>query len=474
MNELTESIETIPYENRIFVNRSLRMEHITAIGFDMDYTLAIYKEAAEFLTWKLALDRLVNTYDYPKSALNLKYKPDFSIRGLVLDTQRGNILKLDSHKFVQRVIHGFRPLSHDDIREEYRNILLRFAGKRFVVVDSLFERPEVYMYASLIKMLENERGKKLRMDEYKRLFRAIRDSVDSVHADGSLKIKLVEDLDTYFHKDPGLAPTLHKLRSTGKKLFLLTNSEWWFVNRVMTFLLNDCHPDYRNWRQFFDLLIVKSGKPDFFSTRTPFMQVDTETGEPVSIAQDALVRENVYQGGNIHDLEEWWNHSGDSILYVGDNIFSDIVRSKKRTTWRTAMIIPELEDELSRTRHVADRIQLISKEEDLLRDLHLRMKALHLRMKKGEEIHHEAEEAKEDVHSLEKEMARQEQAVLRSFNPLFGMLFKERHEHSLFGAQMEDYACVYTSRVANFRLYSPMEYFRSPRDFLPHELHLFR
>ena len=34
---------------------------------------------------------------------------------------------------------------------------------------------------------------------------------------------------------------------------------------------------------------------------------------------------------------------------------------------------------------------------------------------------------------------------------------------------MEQYACLYTSRVSNFLHYSPMQYFRSPRDLMPHE-----
>ncbi len=467
-------LDTIPYEKRVFVNRSLRMEHIAAVGFDMDYTLAIYKESAEFLTWELALKRLVHDYDYPERALSLTYKPDFTIRGLVIDTHKGNILKVDGHKFVQRAVHGSKALTHDQIRNEYRNTLLRLAGKRFVVVDSLFERPEVYMYASMVDLLEKEKGKKLRAGQYSALFWAIRNSVDSVHADGSLKVRLTKDMDTYFYKDPELASTLHKLRSSGKKLFLLTNSEWWFVDRVMGFLLNGGHPDYQNWRQFFDLLIIKSAKPGFFVSRAPFLWVDDRTGEPMGIVQDKLQRGVVYQGGNIHDLEAKWEYSGDSILYVGDNIFSDIVRSKKRTTWRTTLIIPEMETELDRTRRVAERIQLVAREDDLLRDLYLRLKALHLRQKNGEAVQDEVDVIRKEMDVLESDVARQEQAVLRAFNPLFGMLFKERHEPSLFGAQMEDYACIYTSKVSNLALYSPMEYFRSPRDLLPHEIHLFR
>jgi hypothetical protein len=49
-------------------------------------------------------------------------------------------------------------------------------------------------------------------------------------------------------------------------------------------------------------------------------------------------------------------------------------------------------------------------------------------------------------------------------------MFREGTENSRFGDQVEDYACVYTSRVSNFLSYSPLRFFRSPRDQMPHEL----
>ena len=42
-----------------------------------------------------------------------------------------------------------------------------------------------------------------------------------------------------------------------------------------------------------------------------------------------------------------------------------------------------------------------------------------------------------------------------AFNPHWGPLFREGHEISKFGEQVEAYACVYTSRVRNFRFYPP-------------------
>ena len=37
---------------------------------------------------------------------------------------------------------------------------------------------------------------------------------------------------------------------------------------------------------------------------------------------------------------------GKDIVYIGDHIFGDILKSKKRQGWRTFLVIPELAQEL--------------------------------------------------------------------------------------------------------------------------------
>ena len=54
-------------------------------------------------------------------------------------------------------------------------------------------------------------------------------------------------------------------------------------------------------------------------------------------------------------------------------------------------------------------------------------------------------------------------------NPYWGFLFKEGNENSRFGEQVEQYACIYTSRISNFLHVSPTQYLRSPREMMPHE-----
>jgi septal ring factor EnvC (AmiA/AmiB activator) len=62
-----------------------------------------------------------------------------------------------------------------------------------------------------------------------------------------------------------------------------------------------------------------------------------------------------------------------------------------------------------------------------------------------------------------------ESAVETGFNRYWGLTFKEGNENSRFGEQIEDYACIYTSRVSNFLFYSPMQYLRALRAAMPHE-----
>ena len=58
----------------VFCNRELRYEYISAIGFDMDYTLVQYKQPAfDKLAFDGAKEKLVNKLGYPKEVLDFEY-----------------------------------------------------------------------------------------------------------------------------------------------------------------------------------------------------------------------------------------------------------------------------------------------------------------------------------------------------------------------------------------------------------------
>src|ERR1700722_2117352 len=114
-----------PRSKRIYVNRNLRMDCIKAIGFDMDYTLARYRrDQLETLAHQLTLQKLV-ARGYPAAIASFAYDPRFVIRGLTVDKQLGNILKLDRHNHPGRVFHGRRMLSQQERRTVYRREKIR-------------------------------------------------------------------------------------------------------------------------------------------------------------------------------------------------------------------------------------------------------------------------------------------------------------------------------------------------------------
>jgi HAD superfamily 5'-nucleotidase-like hydrolase len=475
----------VPRTRQIFVNRNLRMEKIEAVGFDMDYTLAMYHlQRLEPLAFQMTIQRMIASLGYPAQLGALRYDPEFVIRGLVIDKRHGNIFKMDRHNHVGRCYHGRRPLPEEERRRLYRDEKIHLSSPRFAWIDTLFALPEACLFAEVIEFLE---GQGMHV-EYGKLFDDIRESIDTVHRDGSLKAEVGKDISRYVVKDPELGPALHKLRSGGKKLFLLTNSLWDYTDAVMSYVLDGLLPEYPSWRNYFDAVVTGASKPAFFSERRPLYLLG-QGGERLCEAT-ALERGRTYEGGDLLTLEKLLGISGERILYVGDHIYGDILRSKKSSLWRTCMVVVELERELA----WLDRNQEILTELSQLEELRVRVEdeiavhrsALNVADRRldrdtsdgpeRERLEEERRRLKQELEQLRKasreantRVEELEGSLETGLDPYWGLTFKEGNENSRFGEQIEVYACIYTSRVSNFVFYSPMQYFRSPRAAMPHE-----
>jgi 5'-nucleotidase len=520
----------IPRTRRVFVNRNLKMAGIDWVGFDMDYTLAIYNQVEmDRLSIRATVAKL-GSRGYPEEILReADYKIEFPIRGLLIDKRFGHILKMDRFKVVQKGYHGLRELSKDEVRALYQSKKIRPTSGRYHWIDTLYALSEATLYTGIVGAFE-QRGLEL---DFARLFTDIRECIDEAHRDGTILDEVNSDLPRYVDRDPMLAQTLHKLRSAGKKLFLLTNSRWTYTERMMNYLLGGAMPEYPSFRHYFDVLIVSSAKPAFFQEQRPLMRREVIGVEGLRPAVTPLERGAVYEAGNLHDLEAALGVTGDRILYVGDHIYGDILRSKKESAWRTAMIIQEMEAEVMA--HEACRelhkksAELESRREELedqLRFYQQRYKELTRKIDEEAAKHHGAngangaasqgaatlgdalepgpslpaippprassngaaanghggheadrarakrqvERIRGQLRQVDAEAGGIEREIAQRFHPYWGSLLKEANETSSFGDQVEEYACIYTSRVSNLLAYSPLQYFRSPRDLLPHEL----
>ncbi len=476
--------------SRIYCNRNLRMDQIELIGFDMDYTAALYhQDKLERLSIDLTLAKMVENHGYPEEVKSLFYDPHWAIRGLMVDRKLGNVFKMDRHSYVGRCYHGQHKLATDDRRHLYHNEKINLSSDRYEWIDTLFGLPEAVMYVTLVDYFDKAHGPD--KVDYDKLFGDIRMSIDEAHRDDTLKSVIKADLPGFIVKDPELGETLHKFRSSGKKLFLLTNSLWDYTDAVMTFLLDEKRRAYPTWRHYFDVVIVGGAKPAFFNEQRPFVQIDPATGAAMPTEVKHLGRDKVYMGGNVIAFEQMTKIKGEHVLYIGDHIYGDILRLKKQHMWRTAMVLQELDREISVWEKREGQIRDLDLLDRRRRNLESEIDYQGLRIKKIQRLledettavslHTRLDEEKrrtkdaldslrvrhglmaEEVHSLEASLE-------RAYNPYWGSCLREDNENSRFGEQVNDYADLYTSRVSNFLSYSPLRYFRAPRRPMPHEV----
>jgi HAD superfamily 5'-nucleotidase-like hydrolase len=468
----------IARSDRVFVNRNLRMSAIDWLGFDMDYTLAIYRQAAmDALSIELTVERLIKR-GYPRYLDKLSYDTRFPIRGLLVDKRHGHVLKMDRHKMIYKGYHGMRRLPREELNELYQDKRIRPHTSRYHWIDTLFALSEVTAYAAIIEALE-KRGERV---DFGKLFSDVRESIDEAHADGTVYRHVTADLGRYVDRDAALARTLHKFRSAGKRLFLLTNSPWGYTDAMLRYLLGDAMPEYPSWQHYFDVVVCSAGKQHWFRDGRPLMERD---GDVLRHVRAGLERGRVYEGGSLRTFERLLGISGSSVLYVGDHIYGDILRSKKESAWRALMIIQELDAELAAhetCRPDLGRLRELEegrdKLEDELRFYQARYKAL---SRGGAEngdgadvertrIKRALERVRGQLRATNGEDEQLHERIDGSFHPYWGSLLKEGHEMSIFGLQVDLYADAYARRVSCLSAYSPQQHFRSPRELMPHEL----
>lgn len=479
--EYIQQNESFSGERRIFVNRTLRMESIRYVGFDLDWTLADYHRLPlEELTFELTVERLVQHHGYPRIAYEAKLRPDFPRRGLLIDKEAGTVLRMNRHRYVNLAYFGRQRLSRRELKRLYRYEPIQPSSDRFYHLDSLFELPEANLYSELIELANRDNGHSLPSSW--QIFDDVRSAIDWVHGHGSLKTRVVSDIQTYLRRDPELGYALLRLALGGRRLILLTNSEWHYASAVCSFLFDDLLPGLTSWRDLFDLVIVESRKPDFFRSHRPFIQLDEE-GSPVRTTEIPSWGP-IFQHGSLEGLMQLIREPGERVLYVGDHIYGDIVSSKLESTWRTALIVRELEEEILRRNEIAEEIRQgqalkyrltnLGHDMDHLRDVLL------LNQHLAEQGHPNMQQASESNRARLNKIAVRHRKVLsdharwaeriaNQFNPYWGSFFKQGESKTRFSGQLETYACLYTSRVSNFGFYGTNRYFRVTRDPMMHE-----
>ena len=381
----------------VYCTRALDMRSIKAIGYDMDYTLIDYKmELFEERVYEYSKESLLNK-GFPVEGL--KFNHELVVRGLVIDTEMGNILKVDRFGFVRRAMHGESMLSKAEIDEVYgQQPPIDLREGRWVFLNTLFSVSEGCLYAQLVRRLDS--GVLLmeskppfdaaKCSTYEQLYRAVSKALFKAHVQGRMKAEVMNDPLRFINVDPAYCRTLLDQRASGKKLALITNSDWVYTSTMMRATYEPFLPSSMRWMDLFDVVVVSACKPEFFSDkRRPVYEIATSDGYLREDFEFRMGKSNAFAGGHARLLERCFGLSGSQLLYVGDHLFSDVNLAKRGLAWRTCLVLQELESEmagLSAGQEAAQQLARLLRRKDLQAAYanHLRLRLLHTGALAGE------------------------------------------------------------------------------------------
>ncbi|XP_064547967.1 5'-nucleotidase domain-containing protein 3 isoform X1 [Drosophila montana] len=447
------------HPDAVFACNELDLSEVQVYGFDYDYTLACYKPILEDLLYNLAREMLVKRFRYPEDILDLEYEPNFAVRGLHYDVEKGLLVKLDSFLQLQlgSVYRGRTKVGADEVLKLYHNRLLPIAyvegpnnsyrhntNSKMVQLADLFSVPEMCLLCNVIEYFERNR-----IDYHPEIvFHDTRTAMGSCHP--IMHATVMKDTEKYIKRNSRLAQYLQKLQQAGKNLFLVTNSPFSFVNCGMSYLVG------ANWRDFFDVVIVQARKPKFFTDESrPIRLYDEKTSSHLWDRVFKLEKGKIYYEGSVRQLQELKGWRGHSVLYFGDHPYSDLADVTLKHSWRTGAIISELAHEIKTLNRVdfkmsANWLQMLTQ---LIEDTQ----------------DEESEAAQVCLRDWMDERDQLRNATKNVFNEQFGSVFRTYHNPTYFSRRLFRFADIYTSDITNLLKFSAAHTFYPRRGVMPHE-----
>lgn len=452
----------------VFVNRILNMKKIKYIGVDMDHTLIRYRTINfESLVYKMVIDDLILNKHYPPIIKKLKFNFQDTIRGLVVDSKNGNILKLSRYGAIRLSTHGTKKIDFTDQNKFYRSTYVDLSDHNYMVIDTSFSIAFCALYGQLVDLKEEMPSE---FPSYIGIATDVLKSVDNVHANGQLKKTISENLDHFVIKDQALVDGLKHFVRHGKKFFILTNSEYHYTKTLLDYAINPFLNPGECWQDLFEYTITLASKPRFFYDNLSFLRINPETGYMSNIM--GPITPGVYQGGCATKFTNDLGLKGDEILYIGDHIYGDILRLKKDCNWRTALVVEELGAEISAQKKTATIDKEIAASMVIKKTLEQDYINIHTKRidEATNKYDSELNALQTEISNIDQQISKLLQDQQKYFNPRWERVFRAGAEESYFAYQVDRYACIYMEKLSDLLELSPLTYFRANRRSLPHDL----
>jgi HAD superfamily 5'-nucleotidase-like hydrolase len=453
---------------KVFVNRILNMKKIKYIGLDMDHTLIRYKtKNFETLVYQLAVDELISNKNYPKTVKKFKFNFEDAIRGLVVDSKNGNILKLSRYGAIRQSYHGTKKIGYAEQSQFYRSTYVDLGDPNYMAIDTSFSIAFCVLYSQLIDLKDESPND---FPSYHTIALDVLSCVDKVHADGSLKKYISEHLDQFVIKERAVVEGLKQFIRHGKKIFILTNSEYFYTKLLLDYAINPFLDEGERWQDIFEYTITLANKPRFFYDKLRFLRINPETGCMTNITGN--ITPGIYQGGHATKFTDDLALNGDEILYIGDHIYGDILRLKKDCNWRTALVVEDLGEEIAAQKNALSIERDISTNMEIKKALEQDYIKLHT-----QGIDEKTNKYDAKLHKLYAEISTIDQKISTLldeqhafYNPKWERVFRAGAEESYFAYQVDRYACIYMEKLADLLKHSPLTYFRANRRVLAHDV----
>lgn len=342
----------------------LRLGNYDCIGFDLDNTLCEYNTLLSVeMEYNILAKYLVKEKGHDPDFL---LKPldcsslDFLQKGLIVDFDRGNLLKIAENGLILKASHGTSFLPERKIVEIYgedrkwevagelcNNLLHAYNGppsdKMRAFLD-YFDVPASLAFARIIDSLDSILSKPISIYnvwpdvlaglEYmyrKESFTRTEESFfQKIRSNPSMFIKKC---------NPAVIKWLKKIKESKIVTFLITGSNFDFASVTAETCLG------KDWQDLFDIGVFYARKPGFFYGCQPFIKLDgLEETSPVD-GRD-LELGNMYSQGNWQELYQLFsknlNKNKPKCLYFGDNLIQDVFTPSVYSKCDTVAIVEEL------------------------------------------------------------------------------------------------------------------------------------
>lgn len=339
---------------------TFRFAEYDCIGFDLDNTLLRYQIGNVIeLEYDIMSRFLVDQRGYSPKYLLQPPDVDFLQKGLIIDFERGNVLKLGPDGVIHQATHGTKKMAEAEIIAAYgdekkwevtseycENMLVAWNGplsEKIRTVLDYFDICATLLFGRIIDSLDEEAHERIGIyNVWPDILDALVYMYSREHFGqniGGYFEALKDNPDKYLHKtSPKLITWLRELKKT-KTTFLITGSHIDFANFTASYALG---PD---WPELFDVVVGFAKKPGFFTGHKPFIGLDgSHETDPLTPCQ--LERNAIYSQGNWPDLnillQRLSHKENPRYLYIGDNLIQDVYTPSKFTKADTVAIVEEM------------------------------------------------------------------------------------------------------------------------------------